>query len=263
MEDEGPELLDAAEPAVAAVVAGLLAGAGPEGAAGAAGGAGRDEGPEPDGAAGGTRLPDLAGETCRFEDVPPVGEAPPGAPPAGADPLAEFLAVARWTGMSGCGCGCGCAGLRSAWAAEAGRAAGAGAGEAAADSVLLSVPRAVGALPARSRPAAGAGVAGRSWRETARWTGAPPAVLPPPVGLADGRTGALAAPETGAASAAAPVSGACPWRGRSGWGAGPAEGAGVGTLVVAAGRGGTSGGASARPAGARVALSVRATGADP
>ncbi|MET7626721.1 hypothetical protein, partial [Streptomyces albidoflavus] len=45
-------------------------------------------------------------------------------------------------------------------------------------------------------------MAGRSWRETARWTGAPPGVLPPPVGLADGRAGALAAPETGAASAA-------------------------------------------------------------
>lgn len=59
-EDEGPELPEEGEPDV---VAGLLTGAGPEGAAGAAGvagtagtagGAGRDEGPEPDGATGGT-----------------------------------------------------------------------------------------------------------------------------------------------------------------------------------------------------------------
>ncbi|MEU0120964.1 hypothetical protein ABZ114_04595 [Streptomyces albidoflavus] len=53
-EDEGPELPDEGEPDV---VAGLLTESGPEGAAGAAGtagGAGRDEGPEPDGATGGT-----------------------------------------------------------------------------------------------------------------------------------------------------------------------------------------------------------------
>ncbi|MFE7674201.1 hypothetical protein ACFU5N_18505, partial [Streptomyces albidoflavus] len=163
-------------------------------------------GPEPDGATGGTGFLDLAGETCRFEDVPAVGEAPPGAaPPVGADAIAEFFGVARWTGMSGRDC----AGVRSAGVAEAGRAAGAGAGGGAADSVLLSVPRPVGALPVRSPPGAGAGVAGRSWGETARCTGAPLGALPPPVGLADGRVdgraGALAAPETGAASAAALV----------------------------------------------------------
>lgn len=76
VEDEGPELLDAGEPDV---LAGLLAGAGPE----------------PDGAAGGTGFPDLAGETCRCAEVPTVGEAPPGAPPAGPDALAGFLGMAR------------------------------------------------------------------------------------------------------------------------------------------------------------------------
>lgn len=82
-------------------------------------------------------MPDLAGETCRFEDVPAVGEEPPSAPPTGPDPVAaEFLAVARWTGMSGRDC----AGAGSAGVAEAGRAAGAGAGELAADSVLLPAP---------------------------------------------------------------------------------------------------------------------------
>ncbi len=50
-EDEEPEPPGEGEPGV---VAGLLTGAGPEGAAGTAGGAGRDEGTEPDGATGGT-----------------------------------------------------------------------------------------------------------------------------------------------------------------------------------------------------------------
>ncbi|MGX1626364.1 hypothetical protein ACWIGL_00250 [Streptomyces albidoflavus] len=134
-EDEGTEPLDEGEPDV---VAALLAGAGPEGVAGGVGGAGRDEGAGPDGAAGSTGLPDLAGEAC------PVGEEP-----TGPDPLAEFLAVARWTGRSGCDC----AGVRPAGGAEAGRTAGAGAGEGAgegaADSVLLPVPGTVGALPGR------------------------------------------------------------------------------------------------------------------
>lgn len=243
VEDERPGPLDEGAPDG---VAGLPAGAGPE----------------PDGTTGGTGFADLAGETCRLAEVPAVGEATPGAaPPTGPDALAEFFGVARWTGMSGRDC----AGVRSAGVAAAGRTAGAGAGEGAAGSVLLPVPRPVGALPARSPSGAGAGMAGRSWRETARCTGAPLGVLPPPVGLADGRVdgraGALAAPETGAASATALVSGACPWRGRSGWGAGRAGGAGVGALVETAGRGGTPEEASALPAGARVALSVRAAGA--
>ncbi|MFH9643491.1 hypothetical protein ACH4MU_01470 [Streptomyces albidoflavus] len=131
------------------VVAALLTGAGPEGAAGGVGGAGRDEGPEPDGAAGSTGPPDLAGEACPVEEEPAVGEAPPGAPPTGPDPLAEFLAMARWTGRPGRDC----AGVRPAGGAESGRTAGAGAGagegaeEGVADSVLLPVPGTVGALP--------------------------------------------------------------------------------------------------------------------
>ncbi|WP_127451688.1 hypothetical protein [Streptomyces sp. B29(2018)] len=143
-EDEGTEPLDEGEPDV---VAALLTGAGPEGAAGGVGGPGRDEGAEPDGAAGSTGLPDLAGEACPVGEEPAVGEAPPGAPPTGPDPLAEFLAVARWTGRSGRDC----AGVRPA--VESGRTAGAGAGEGAgegvADSVLLPVPGTVGALAGR------------------------------------------------------------------------------------------------------------------
>ncbi|MGW8387664.1 hypothetical protein ACWGMW_31615 [Streptomyces albidoflavus] len=143
-EDEETEPLDQGEPDV---VAALLTGAGPEGAAGGVGGAGRDEGPEPDGAAGSTVLPDLAGEACPVGEEPAVGEAPPGAPPTGPDPLAEFLAVARWTGRSGRDC----AGVRPA--VESGRTAGAGAGaaagEGAADSVLLPVPGTAGALAGR------------------------------------------------------------------------------------------------------------------
>ncbi|MFJ6998498.1 hypothetical protein ACIQWY_00800 [Streptomyces albidoflavus] len=141
-EDEETEPLDEGEPDV---VAALLTGAGPEGAAGGVGGAGRDEGPEPDGADGSTGLPDLAGEAWTVGEEPAVGEAPPGAPPTGPDPLAEFLAMARWTGRSGCDC----AGVRPAGGAEAGRTAGAGAGEGAADSVLLPVPGTVGALVGR------------------------------------------------------------------------------------------------------------------
>ncbi|MFD7892684.1 hypothetical protein ACFV3O_30520, partial [Streptomyces albidoflavus] len=76
-EDEGTEPLDEGEPDVVAV---LLTGAGPEGAAGGVGGAGRDEGAEPDGAAGSTGLPDLAGEAC------PVGEEPAGGGGGAAPP---------------------------------------------------------------------------------------------------------------------------------------------------------------------------------
>ncbi|MET7507935.1 hypothetical protein [Streptomyces albidoflavus] len=197
VEGEGAELLDEGEPEV---VAGLFAGVGPG----------------PDRAIGGTGFPDFAGEACRWEEVaavPAVGEALPGAaPPAGPGARPEVFGVARCTGMSGPDR----AAVRSAGVTESGRAAGAGAGEGAANSVLLPVPRPAGALPAPSPPEAGAGVAGRSWRETARCTGALPGVLPPPVVRADGRAEALAAPETGAASAAALVPGACPWRGRSG-----------------------------------------------
>ncbi|MFF8699058.1 hypothetical protein ACF067_08385 [Streptomyces albidoflavus] len=141
-EDEGTEPLDQGEPDV---VAALVTGAGPEGAAGGVVGAGRDEGAGPDGVAGSTVLPDLAGEACPVGEEPAVGEAPPGAPPTEPDPLAEFLAVARWTGRSGRDC----AGVRPAGGAESGRTAGAGAGEGAADSVLLPVPGTVGALAGR------------------------------------------------------------------------------------------------------------------
>ncbi|MEU6358128.1 hypothetical protein [Streptomyces albidoflavus] len=141
-EDEETEPLDEGEPDV---VAALLTGAGPEGAAGGVAGAGRDEGAGPDGAAGSTELPDLAGEACPVGEEPAVGEAPPGAPPTGPAPLAEFLAMARWTGRSGCDC----AGVRPAGGAEPGRTAGAGAGEGAADSVLLPLPGTVGALAGR------------------------------------------------------------------------------------------------------------------
>ncbi|MBF4133106.1 MULTISPECIES: hypothetical protein [Streptomyces] len=140
--EEESEPLDEAEPDV---VAALLTGAGPEGPAGGVGGVGRDEDPEPDGPTGSTGLPDFAGEACPVGEEPAVGEAPPGAPPTGPDPLAEFSAVARWTGRSGCDC----AGVRSTCGAEAGRTAGAGAGDGAADSVLLTVPGPLGALPGR------------------------------------------------------------------------------------------------------------------